>query len=441
MTTAEPPIIAPQPAASPSSGKPSSGEAQNAKGAAAETGRPNPAKLEGKTEIDDKLSIECELLSYRAASYIADAIACELLRHVADDTTVVLVDEPAHAALHLQQAFVLQVELLEESFARAEDMLGEETLKAKAKAKGLEETVSKMVVPGLGAASAVAGSVLDFLGLFRADVSYKGRQTTVSQKALMLEIARSLLALRGTRKFQVFYPRLALFALGTEESASHRLIRQRLDPMLEVRARVEAALGSVRREVARRERAISDRLKRSRKRSEGEPLSPNTGLEKEIQEVLDLRLRMEAARKIFEQADAQLSAMWIGLQKPDEKSGRTGLQLLQEAEEMRARFRDKANAKANALMLHTEVVAAGGSYKIIRNLWRTLFWADGLRYSGGAVVAFAVFDADANVVIAGTHRYLEPHIRFPRARVAVDSINTCSPAPRRTDQSVECDLR
>ena len=53
-----------------------------------------------------------------------------------------------------------------------------------------------------------------------------------------------------------------------------------------------------------------------------------------------------------------------------------------------------------------------GGYQIRRNLFRTLFWYDGLRYSGGAIVTFAFFDRDANVVLSGTHRYRSPFTRL-----------------------------
>ena len=396
---AEAPIIPAQPATSSPGAPAASPAAAPAK----------PAGLEGKTEIDEKLTIECELLSYRAAGRVARKIADDVLSCAGPgDVTVLLLDEAGHAALHQQQAFALQVQLLQTDFDRVEPV--PEVKKGLAPEAGREPAAQKGVL-GIGAAvsaaSALAGPVLDVLGLFRQDVVYRGRPTTVSQKALLLEVAGRLQA--GTtdnRTVRVFFPRLVLFPPQEKEPASLKRVQETIEPLLQSRAAAEERLGELARELAREEQEVADRLKAA----EGTEKEAGSPIEARIGEVVELRLRHEAARKLFDATEARHLAMWAALHAKDEKTGASGLRLLQEAEQMRALFQDRPGGKA--FLVHAEVVAAGGSYKVVRNLWRTLFLGDGLRYSGGAAVAFGVFDGEGTLVRSGTHWWLEPHRRF-----------------------------
>lgn len=130
------------------------------------------------------------------------------------------------------------------------------------------------------------------------------------------------------------------------------------------------------------------------------------------QRLIPKRLQLDAERTQFEALDSRLKALQVGLTTPNEKSGVVPLHMVQQAEELLARF---DGHQTNTYFLWAEVSTAGGSYQIRKNLMRTLFWGDGLYYSGGAIVTYAFFDGNANVVLSGTHRYREPFTKFLRA--------------------------
>lgn len=132
------------------------------------------------------------------------------------------------------------------------------------------------------------------------------------------------------------------------------------------------------------------------------------------QEIIPIRLELDDKRGQFESLDNKLQALQLSLITPDEKSRVVPLHLVQQAEEVLARFREK---EKDTYFLWAEVSTASGSYRIHRNLLRTLFWGDNLSYSGGAIVTYAFFDSNANVVLSGTHRYREPFTRFSKFSV------------------------
>lgn len=60
-----------------------------------------------------------------------------------------------------------------------------------------------------------------------------------------------------------------------------------------------------------------------------------------------------------------------------------------------------------------KVLTAGGKYKIRRHLFTTLFWGDQLSYSGGATVAFSLFDPrTGKVVLSDVLFHLTDSVKF-----------------------------
>jgi hypothetical protein len=391
--------------------------------AAAEPARPQP--LEGKTEVDDKLSFECEALAWAAVGRIADRIANDLwaLEDVAKaGLTAFLVDEASSRAFHLCQATALQVETLKTAFDRARDRaaLPPEALAA-ASPPEPELAAPKIavgVMGGLAAVTAGAAAAIDLLALFRSDTAYKGRPVSVPQRALLLELGRRLRDHKPKEaRLRLFCPRLQLVppAKGRETSQS-RLVAL-FQPAEAARANAEAAIVNLSRAVARKEQEIAEGLKRRRGPSgdppKGDPPPPavDAALERQIAALAEDRARLESARRLLESTEAQSVAMMAALHARDEASGATVLALVQQALEIGAHF-EKPDGKA--FLVFAEAVAAGGSYRVTKTLWRTFFAGDGLEFSGGAIVAYAVIDGDAELVLCGTHRAYRPHRGFSR---------------------------
>ena len=110
-----------------------------------------------------------------------------------------------------------------------------------------------------------------------------------------------------------------------------------------------------------------------------------------------------------------------GLNAPDAKTGQVPIQLINRAVEAVCRFKiaqseaDATVPKKKAAFLYAEAIVAGGTTRIRRNLWRTLFFGDGLTFSGGAIVAYALFDGNACIVLSRTHRFMTDFENLPRA--------------------------
>src|SRR5215831_17849821 len=116
------PIIPPQPAAAQRA-QDSTG-ASSAKAAQATSASPQVPEvkaLQGSTTIDNKVSIEAEILAYRAVSKIAKQIAREFHQQYPADAGetpywIIVLDDSLVAALTAHQAFVLECDLMAHNF-------------------------------------------------------------------------------------------------------------------------------------------------------------------------------------------------------------------------------------------------------------------------------------------------------------------------------------
>ena len=122
-----------------------------------------------------------------------------------------------------------------------------------------------------------------------------------------------------------------------------------------------------------------------------------------------LTLQSVSEPQVFGQLDSQWQALQSALNRGDAGAGATPLQLIQQAEEVISRFGD---FDTSTYLLSAQVSTVGGSVRVSRNLWRSLFWSEGVRYSGGAIVSFGFFDKNAHVILSGSLRYREPFTRF-----------------------------
>lgn len=425
---AQPPIVPPRgPAAS---GTPPTTPTMPAS-APAESGAtkssPDVKPLEGKTTIDEKLSIECEILCYKAVRKITEQIAKEFQAYHSkapqkDDkekpVCIIFLDETFKSALQLHQAVVLQVDLLKEGFGQILPPKAEEAAEIQIReGRGLAPMAAPAVVAvtaGIAAATALGKSVIDLLALFRTDVSYAGRSVAIKETSLVLDLAHQLCS-KDTWTF--LYPRLLLYQPSKETQDSAARLKLKLKGLFEERERVEEALRRLATEVAKEESTLVDRLAQDSKKRKRRGYSPSDEVSKLKQGLIEKRIQLEAQRAQFEALDAKLKALQVSLITPDQKSGVVPLHLVQQAEELLARFQD---AQKDTFFLWAEVSTASGGYQIRRSLWQPLINLfskekdDGLYYSGGAIVTYAFFGGNAKVVLSGTHRYREPFTQFPR---------------------------
>jgi hypothetical protein len=362
--------------------------------------------LEGKTTIDDKLSIECELLCYNSLNKIAAQIAAEFSEGHSS-AHVIFLDDTCRSALQVHRAFSLEVELLKHEFGRVKEAAAPELPATEG------EVVQEALTPGLvtsalkasvNGARGLAGSVIDLLALFRTDTTYSGRTVTINQNSLALSLAGAL----TKRGHSVIYPKLLLFPTSNSASQTEKEFSSFLQSLVDARDGANDAVHSLATRVALGSQHLSE-LQKSRKHThQREESNANQQIVSQQQQLIKDRLQLEDCQRWFTTLDGHFQAMIKTLNTPDAK-GIVPLQLLQIAQQLLSRF---SGAPTNTFFLHAEVANAGGSYRIRRNLLRTLFWSDGLSYSGGVIVSYAFVDSEAIVKISGTHYFRDPFTRF-----------------------------
>jgi hypothetical protein len=373
------------------------------------------------------LSIECEILCYQAVRKITEQIAKEFLAYHSNvpkndnkekPVCIIFLDETFKSALQLHQAVVLQVDLLKEGFGQILPAKDEEAAEIRIRERrGLAPMAAPAVAAvtaGIAAATTLGKSVIDLLALFRTDVSYAGRSVAIKETSLVLDLAHQLC---NKNTWTFLYPRLLLYQPSKETQVSAERLKLKLKDLFEEREGVEEAIRRLATEVAKEESTLVDRMAQDSKKRKRLGHSANDEIAKLKQDLIEKRIQLDAQRAQFEALDTKLKALQVSLITPDQKSGVVPLHLVQQAEELLARFQD---AQKDTFFLWAEVSTASGGYQIRRSLWQPLINLfskekdDGLYYSGGAIVTYAFLDGNAKVVLSGTHRYREPFTQFPR---------------------------
>jgi hypothetical protein len=395
-------IIPPRPAAV-------QGEKNNKAAKGNDVGKPSGASVEapdvkalqGKTTVDDKVSIEAEILAYSAISKIAKRIASEFHSKFPDPASgyrIIVLDDSLVAALTAHQTLVMELDLISNGFARVIEAGTPSAAAAKPGAR-LEMFVAPAGFMGALSGTAMLGrSLIDLLSLFRQDTSYYGRSYTVNDSALVLEVVRYLKAERGD--IQCIYPKLLLYRPGAAAQTWHGRFKRRLTEVYDLRDRADRVVADLSKSCLELQLKIQPPAPR-------QPPS-DSELTEFTSELIAKKILHDSCEKLFDANDAKLSQTVNGLSTPDAK-GVTPLEIIQKAEEIVARFEV---CRTNTFLLYVQAVDLAGNYRIRSNLWRTLWNSDGLSYSGGAIVTFGFLNGDAELVLCGTHRWRTPFVRF-----------------------------
>ena len=388
--------------------------------------------LDGTTSIDDKVQIESEMMAYEAVDEIAAEIRCRVRSAVLKDgATVVIHDEATVAALRLYEVFLTQAAILENAYASLD-----------------EPAPTALFLPTEGVA-AFARSAFDLLALFRQNTEYKGLSITINEDALVSKIAGYLVEpiasgdctnKSATHTVQVICPRLMLRdATHTGTGRAGSAIVKRLGELYARKRTAEARISAIEKRLAslRKTKLDADAvvadldLKIRNLQLEIAGLSGERRADK-LKELSALTIKREndakkslAAALALQEAEATdgpirdqyrvinglVDQLTAGLVKTDEKSGVNALGLLTKAQDV-VKYLDAA--EGNTYVLFTKSVTAGGSYRIRRNLWTTVFTGDMLSYSGGAVVCFMLFDNGGKTISADTLRYMTGFTKFKK---------------------------
>jgi hypothetical protein len=375
---------------------------------------PDVKALQGSTTIDDKVSIEAEILAFQAVGKIAKQIRSEFdakFPNLKDEEKycIILLDDTISPALAAQQALCLSLDLISQDFKSVISGAGatpklnvqpSETFESRTELPktNLEFAMAPAAVSsGFAAASSVGRAAIDFLSLLRQDTSYFGRSYTVKDTAVALEFLRGLVARPDV---ECFYPKLMLYRAAETTQRSLERLEGRLRAVQNLRDRAKQSLQDLSRDTLELQLEISP-PKPQHHPSGQELMELSTQL-------IEKRIRLDASQKLYDAAADKLDKTLAGLNIA-EANGITVGETIEKAEEILSRFQIH---KLRTIFLYVEAVALAGGYRVRSNLWRTLFNSDGLSYSGGAIVTYAFINSKAELVLCGTHRWRTPFLRL-----------------------------
>ncbi|HEX6904780.1 MAG TPA: hypothetical protein VF789_34050 [Thermoanaerobaculia bacterium] len=153
---------------------------------------PQTTPLEGKTTLDEDVTLESAILAYDSVSRIAGEIA-RLLKN--DNVEEVMILDPADGAGLQELRWVsARIQALQAAF---------DSIKPE---KPATKVFVAEAITAISTATVLVKSALDLVALFRSNVDIKSSEITLEDTALVADLARQL---RGHAR--VFYPRILPF--------------------------------------------------------------------------------------------------------------------------------------------------------------------------------------------------------------------------------------
>jgi hypothetical protein len=349
---------------------------------------------EGRTTVADKMFYETELLSYRCAESIASSIACKV-RASLRGRTVVIVGTPLLADFANLDALLLTLADMQNEYeaitARAESVVQAKLRREVAKSQAGETSrrfeealipeanIPSALLGGLtgasivgaatsavGVAAPLVGAALGLVGLLKQDNQYYGDRTTLDPLAFELALADQL---KQGGADAVIVPNLTVFQPAKNPDSIISLM-ERLQAS---KSASWSSVGPMIAELVSLEKELAD-ASAAKNQAEIDRLS---------KELAETRRNLDPLAIPLERADQRLADLQAKWEKVDESTGWSLLARMLRAE---AIHRDRP------IYLHAAIVSSGGHHRINRSLWRLITLSDGLSFTGGAVVRWALLD-------------------------------------------------
>lgn len=336
----------------------------------------------GETRIDDKVAIEVELAAYAELQRLTATIRCSvekclngsevnLDRKKFGQAHLVFLDDALRSALDLAAGIELQLKNLGEAYKGAANTAdgGLDPFPAPKKPFGVPQVRSFSILKSLSVPTAAADAAVALIGALRTDTRYSGRQVVIPEQAFALALAHEW---EGSESVQFHYPTLFIPPTAERSKLMQEFV-QAFDGVLEERRLASQKLSSL--------LAFVSGLQN------GDALFPPA------------KASLDAARDQFQAAEAVFSDLSANLAKADDRTGLTQLQLLERAAFVRM---VGAAKRGRTYYLFAQVVSAGGAFRVARNLFRMLFWSDGLEHCGGCVVTYGLFSEEGQLLASST---------------------------------------
>ena len=370
--------------------------------------------LEGKTTVDDKMVFEPQRLSYEASRAIAEKIARRISERTKDRLVVI-------AGMQLLADFgnVVAIRSMLEEIAGEYDGLTKAVQASTYLVPHAPVTTrsrsdyAQLAVPSFDTLSAGVKSALSLLSLFRQDVDYRGVPLSIDTLAFEVELAARL---RMHKARHVLVPDFTMFTTSDTGASALRTLFERVKAARNASIQVIAAKAPKR---VRGAGTLNLREALAAKRAEREVIDlEHVDLERGDQAHADQQHEQsteapapnfDAIVEIFGEIDRRFGDLESQLAKSEtDAGGRTLSSRLHRAEKILAQ---------SPLLVHTRVLLAGGSNRIARSFFRSMFTGDGLSFTGGAVVSWAV---------------LSEHGAIEDGGVITESMSAASAKPPRT---------
>lgn len=326
----------------------------------------------GETTIDDKLTFDVELACYEQLHRLTAEMKERLTPRMAGNGRAQLffLDEALRTALSIAPVVEIEINSLKQAYAGAAataqeglSVLTGERPSADRRSREFE------FLESMAGPAAVADAAVALLGALRADTRYSGRQVTVPEQAFALTLAHEW---ESSETVDFHYPTLFVPETPRGKRLVNELV-QAFDAALEERKAASQALASLQVRFGQLDAA--------------DPKFPA------------VKAAFDSSRDQFQAAEAVFEDLSGKLTKAEPKTGLTQLQLLERAAFVKS---ISAEAPGRTFYLFAQVVSAGGAFRTVKNLLRTLFWGDGLTHSGGCVVAYGLFNDGGKLVAADT---------------------------------------
>jgi hypothetical protein len=124
-----------------------------------------------------------------------------------------------------------------------------------------------------------------------------------------------------------------------------------------------------------------------------------------------------AAKEQYESADSVLRQFSTRLGVSDPETGFSPLQLLRRASRLRRILQSEGHP---VFFLFAEAVLAGGSVRTVRNVFRSLFWANGLDVAAGLLASYGLISRNGEILSSGV-------VSSGRGFVSVDALHNGAP--------------
>ncbi|MDQ2711986.1 MAG: hypothetical protein M3Y72_10380 [Acidobacteriota bacterium] len=331
-----------------------------------------------KSEIDANLTFDVQRLAFESVSDLAGKLKAKVAELPKGNKNVVYLDRLLRGGLDLLGATNTQLCNLTKAFNDSNEIALAALSEINQQKQEIADAQSAGNKPPQATAFDLpqAQTALNLLGLLATESHYYGRTVVIPEEPFLLELSAKLRYLLGVT---LYHP--ALFTPWSRRNS------------FQMPAAIAEAFDNATNSRSEASRSLQQLL------AKFATLKPSDAL------YADAKFATDQARGQYEAADAMLRELSNRLSQKDDTLGVSGMQMLVRA----AAMVDIFNSADPTYLLLARMEVAGGAYRIVKSLSRTIFGGDGADYSAGVIASFGIFDLQGKLldsgILSSTKRY------------------------------------